>query len=320
MVLIAVAIQKRRQRLRSIARGLLVSYLTFVFIFAAAEVYFRWVYAESDGLPTFASQNWLRRYWHTNLMGYRDRDWLPEEWESKQKILVIGDSFAAGWGIESTTDRFSDVLARHLGNSSAVINLGKEGASTVEETENLREYPLQNPDIVILQYYLNDIENAALSIGLDPGLNPTQNMPSWANESFVGNFIYWRLISRFKPEVQGTTTYWNWLYSMYDNATVWDIHHKQLDAFIDQVESRGAQLYIVIFPNMLDPVASIPYVDRVAQAFEARGYGDYVIKLFDQAAEMPLAQRIVSERDAHASAAFNQLVGDLIYEKISSSS
>lgn len=311
------SIQKRYQWLQKLARGLFVSYATVVIVLLVGEGYFRFVYAESDGLPTLASQNWLARYWRTNALGYRDMDWQADQLASRKTILLLGDSFAAGWGLENPADRFGDVLAQRLGDPYAVINLGKPGASTLENTENLQNYPLANPDVVVLQYYLNDIENAALSIGLDPRLDPTKNMPEWANESYLANFVYWRLVARFRPEQEGTQTYWGWLYSMYDNATVWDIHLQQINTFVDLVESKGAVLAVVIFPNMLDPVGSIPYVDRVAQAFAARGYEDgHVLKLFDVAEAMPLQQRVVSSRDAHASTQFNHVVGDLLYEKI----
>jgi GDSL-like Lipase/Acylhydrolase family len=315
--LMLAGIQKRYQQLQKLARGLLVTYVTILLFGLTGEGYFRFVYAESDGLPTLASQNWLSRYWHTNALGYRDADWQTGDLENHKTVLLVGDSFAAGWGIENPDDRFGNVLAKQLGNQYAVINLGKPGASIIEATENLQKYPLKNPDAVILQYYLNDIENAALSIGLDPKLDLTRDMPGWANESYLANFLYWRLIARFRPEQEGTQTYWNWLYSMYNNATVWDVHLHQLDTFIDLVESKHALLVVVIFPNLLDPVGSIPYVDRVAQAFKARGYGDdSVLKLFDAAEAMSLQERIVSNRDAHASVQFNYVVGEMLYEKL----
>ena len=206
---------------------------------------------------------------------------------------------------------------KQLGNEYAILNLGKPGASTVEETDDLQKYPLDKVDVVILQYYLNDIENAALSIGLDPKLDPTKGMPAWVNESYLANFVYWRLVARIQPAQEGTQTYWDWLYSMYDNSAVWAIHQKQLDQFADAVTQKGAKLIVVIFPNMLDPFHSVPYVDRVAQAFEAKGIATQnIVKLFDAAAAMPLTERVVSERDAHASVAFNHTVGDMLYDKV----
>ncbi|MCA0453566.1 MAG: SGNH/GDSL hydrolase family protein [Chloroflexi bacterium] len=315
--LIALGIQKRVLWLQRAALGLLVTYFTIALLLLIGEAYFRFVYAESDGLPTLASRNWLARYWQTNTDGYRDIEWTDEQLIGRKTVLILGDSFAAGWGIDNPEQRFGNVLAQQLGDNYAVVNLGKEGASTVVETANLLAYPAATAEVVVLQYYLNDIETAALSIGLNPQLDPTGDMPAWVNESYLANFLYWRLVARFRPQQQGTQTYWDWLYSMYDNATVWSIHAEQLKAFADAVESKGAKLIIVIFPNMLDPTRSVPYVDRVAQAFEAWGYDSAnIIKLFDATAAMPLQERIVSERDAHASAAFNRIVGDMLYTRI----
>lgn len=317
ILLIAAAVQKRFVRLRGPAQGLLITYFTILLLLVACEGYFRFIYAESDGLPTLASQNWLARYWKTNALGYRDAEWNVKAIAAKKTVVIDGDSFAAGWGIANPDDRFGNVLAKRLGNDYATINIGKPGASTVEESDNLQKYPLDKMDVVILQYYLNDIENAALSIGLDPKLDPTKGMPAWVNESYLANFVYWRLVARLNPVQEGTQTYWDWLYSMYDNSTVWAIHEKQLGQFADVVAQKGAKLIVVIFPNMLDPFHSVPYVDRVAQAFEAKGIDTQnIVKLFDAAAAMPLSERVVSERDAHASAAFNHLVGDMLYDKV----
>jgi hypothetical protein len=311
LALVAGAVQRRLGRVRAVCSGLLLSYAIVALSLAGGELYFRYAFAESDGLPTWANQNWLARYWHTNSLGYRDREWTPDALAGKQTVLVVGDSFTAGWGIAETDQRFTGVLAERLGEGWAVINLGRPGTTTPAQTEALRTYPLQHPDWVIWQYTLNDIDDAALSIGLDPGLNPFASAPAWAGESALGNFLFWRLAGR---EVRGTGTYSDWLFSMYDHSEVWRIHAAQLDAAIDQVEAMGAQLGVVIFPDMLRPFDSIPYVDRVASVFAARGYGDRVVRLFDAAERMPLTERIVNPRDAHPSAAFSRVAADLMWQ------
>lgn len=312
-----MARQRFSTRLRNLGSGLLVTYVTILLLMGTGEVYFRYGYAEPDGLPTLASRNWMARYWQTNSLGYRDREWTAADLENRTVIAVLGDSFAAGWGIENPADRFGNVLEARLGDGFAVVNMGEPGASTVEELENFQAYPFGTPDLVVLQYYLNDIETAALSIGLDPQLNPMANVPEWVNESYLANFIYWRLVGRLQPEQRGTLTYWQWLYSMYDHSAVWAIHAEQINRLIDAVEAKGIPLIAVLFPNMLDPVGSIPYIDRAAQVFEARGYDTtHLLKLFDAAEAMPIRERIVSERDAHASAAFNQTVGEMLYERV----
>jgi len=308
--LIALAVQKRWRGVQSVAHGLLITYVMLALILGAGELYFRYVYAESENTVSLATDNWLDRYWHTNALGYRDREWTAADLAGKQVVVVTGDSFTAGWGIQNPADRYPDVLASLLGDDYAVVNLGQYGTATPEQLEMLQDFDLATPDVVILQYFLNDINYAGLRLGLLPTPKPA---PDWAQESYLANFLYVRLLARFlDPEFN--QDWWQWSYDAYDNVTIWDLHQQELDAYIDYVNSIGARLIVVIFPNMLDPVTSIAYIDRVAQHFEARGVTD-VLKLFDAAAAWPLPERIVSMRDTHPSVAFHHYVGEQIYQR-----
>jgi len=300
-LLAGIAAQRWSAAARAAARGLLITYAVIGFALVAGELFFRFAYVDTEG--RLASERWVERYWQTNTLGFRDREWIPTDWAAKTTVVIVGDSFAAGWGVEDPADRFGDVLGARLGDGYAVINLGLPGTSTPEQLETLRAFPLEYPDIVILQYFLNDIEYAALTLGL--GIDIPQP-PRLLRESYLGNFIYARFTAGFQPD------YWSWQYGMYDRADVWAVHRAELEAFADHVESIGAQLIVVIFPNLQDPVGSIAYVDRVAAVFEGRGH-DAVLKLFDAAAAWPREELIVSERDGHASAAFHRYVGERLY-------
>ena len=310
LLLAVLAIQQRSLRLRSIARGLLITYFLLLMIFAGGEIFFRFFYAESENVFTQASLNWMARYWHTNSLGYRDREWTPADYAGKKTILVTGDSFAAGWGLNNPDDRFSSVLAQHLGDNYAVINLGVYGTATPEQLENLKKYPLKKPNVVIMQYFINDIDYALLQKGLLPNPEPE---PAWVRGSSLMDFLYVRMLSKFLDPAFNQD-WWQVNYAAYDNYVIWDLHKREIEDYIDYVDSTGARLIVVIFPNMLDPVRSIPYVDRVAQVFQARGHND-ILKLFDQAAAWSPQDRMVSARDTHPSIAFHHLVGDLLYQQ-----
>ena len=79
-------------------------------------------------------------------------------------------------------------------------------------------------------------------------------------------------------------------------------------------EACGAKLIVVIFPNLLDIVRSIPYVDRVQQAFQEYGQNN-ILKLFDAAAAWDPNDLMISRRDSHASPSFNHYVGEQLYER-----
>ncbi|MEO0562674.1 MAG: SGNH/GDSL hydrolase family protein, partial [Chloroflexota bacterium] len=159
---------------RRVSRNLLVSYTMIALMLVGGELYFRYGHAQSENVLTKANSNWLNRYWQVNSLGFRDREWAEDDWTGKTTVMLVGDSFAAGWGIEDPTDRFGDVLARNLGDDYALLNVAEYGRSTPEQLDILQNHPLQDPDVVILQYFLNDISFAQLRLGLqlDPGETP----------------------------------------------------------------------------------------------------------------------------------------------------
>lgn len=318
ILLATLALQRRFRRVKSIATGVLVSYLTVVMILAAGELFFRYVHADSGWDFTLAFKNWQERYWQENSRGFRDREWTAADFAGKTTLVVLGDSFASGWGVDDPADRFPDVLAQRLGDDYAVINLARPGTSTRSQLDILNNNPPQQPDIVLLQYFLNDIEDASASVSRfwEESFVDMDAVPRLVKESYLLNYIYWAIYP-FTRQVNTTFegSYWQWQYETYDNFAIWDIHEEEINRLIDEVESLGAELYVVIFPNMEDPVGSVPYVDRVKFAFEARGYDDEVMTLFDEVAAWDPAEVVASPRDAHPSAAFHRYVGNLIYER-----
>ncbi len=298
-LLIAGAIRIRTPWLRSLAVGLLISYVTLLIMGIGIEAYFR--FAHYDTFGRRASENWLARYWQTNSAGYRDREWLPEEWAGKTTVAVVGDSFAAGWGVNDPSLRFSDVLGELLGDDHYVFNLAIPGTATPHQLEALQQAPT-TPDIVILQYFLNDIDYAVMSQGLQILL---PEPPTALRDLYMVDFVYSLLVNGMDRD------YWEWEYSNYDNFVLWDIHRAQLEAFIDYTKSIDARLIVVIFPNLRDPVRSIPYVDRVAFIFQDRGIE--TLKLFDAVAEWTPDAVVVSPRDSHPNAAFHRYVGERLY-------
>lgn len=315
--LIAGATQKRFIGLQGVTRGLLVTYVTTMLILTGGELYFRYVYADSGWAFTLAGQNWHNWYVDNNSDGYRDREWTAADLDGKRTVLVIGDSFTQGFGIENPEDRYANVLASRLGPEYAVINLGVIDTATRDQITTLAGYPVQNPEVVIWQYYVNDINAAALSIGQYWLPRLPRRRPQFVDESYLANFIYWRLAPFFTTvDVTDYADYWSWAYAAYDNATIWDIHAAELRAMIDQVEAMGARLIVVLFPNMEDPLATIPYVDRVAQLLESEGVTD-VMRLHHDVAYFATHETesvVVSARDFHASAAFNRYLGQRMYD------
>ncbi len=92
----------------------------------------------------------------TNSLGMRDRDY-PLDKGDRLRILAIGDSYTEGWGVEED-QAFAKVLEREFLRDVEVWNLGVVGYSTDQEYQLLRRYiDSTRPDLVLLQFYENDI-------------------------------------------------------------------------------------------------------------------------------------------------------------------
>ena len=95
----------------------------------------------------------------TNRLGLRGPDVAFAKPNGSRRVLVIGDSFVAGIGVDDR-DVFTSVLARRWRKSKIeVVNLGRAGTSTIRELTLYQELGRRfEPDVVILVYYLgNDL-------------------------------------------------------------------------------------------------------------------------------------------------------------------
>lgn len=105
----------------------------------------------------------------TNFLGVRDDSVSGIH----PDIILLGDSFTAGWGVEQE-QMFGSLLEKKL--SRKVLNAGISSFGTVRESLLLRQLPKDSCRLVIIQYCANDLEeNKAWSDSIGsfrPSLNP----------------------------------------------------------------------------------------------------------------------------------------------------
>lgn len=102
-------------------------------------------------------------YIKINSDGFRGRDYTLEKPENTFRIIVLGDSFTFGFGldIEKTFPYiFEEMLNRGFSKTHyEVLNFGLPGANTAVEVNFLKEKGLKyDPDLVIIGFLHNDDE------------------------------------------------------------------------------------------------------------------------------------------------------------------
>ena len=283
--------------------------LALFLMLMAAEFYFKVFFAQPDAFGTFARQNWYARYYSGtfNSLNYRDKEWTADMVQGKIKVMVVGDSFVEGVGIEYPQDRFPDKLAQKLGQDYVVFNLGKQGASTTQEIEAIVNYPY-SPDILILSYFVNDIEGVAWQFNLyEP---PKVSSPPLARHSYALNFVYWRLARLFGWH--HLEDRWNWWLSLYDDPRVWWQHQQELLALYEGAKSQQIPLIVVVFSAMNALDQSRPVAQRVVNLFEEKGVP--VLDVTNLIQDIPTSQLVASPVDSHPSELVHMLVANALYD------
>ncbi len=276
------------------------------------EMVFMTISQSHEGNSTLASKIWFERYWSpVNEKGYRDEDHADSL--GKTKVMVIGDSFAAGHGIKNVEDRFSNVLAQKLGDKYEVYNLGVSGSDTRDEYERFEKYGVK-PDWMVLQYFPNDIEKAARDGGVVPqGFEPYSDVPGPTRplfaRSYLLNYIYWQLPhGNFAP-------YQDYAKRVYTDTTILNSHIRDLSRFVDYSKKNNVRLFVVIFPFSHNFEKTKMYTQPVETYFAQQQVP--ILEVSSVTKDLDPKDRIVGRNDAHASPLVNQRVGDALYKMLS---
>jgi lysophospholipase L1-like esterase len=146
----------------------------------------------------------------SNSLGFRDRDHTVAKPAGVYRIVVLGDSIAAGLHVERNEDVFPPILERLLnqaGRRAEVINLAVSGYNTQQEVEMLRDKGLQyHPDLVLVAYTMSsrehldgDILKTLLEAEQQQGGVSSARVDSWLVKSALYRFVRFRVLAPRRP-------------------------------------------------------------------------------------------------------------------------
>jgi hypothetical protein len=138
---------------RNFIVNIALTFLSISLCLTVLEAYFRFFYIKSDGFARLA-KNFAARYYHFDRHGLRGSN-LPLS-KTRENIVVLGDSFVFGAGLEHPAERFSEKLGAHYPQYH-LVNIRLPGWDTKTEIEQADKY-LSDRDaaipLVVLAYFL----------------------------------------------------------------------------------------------------------------------------------------------------------------------
>jgi len=210
--------EKRRLWLRRTGRALFI----LIWSVFGAEVFLR-VLAPVAFLPRYVDgtdfgvrcNSASLSYWHstpeyrvqirTNARGIRaDQEFAYEKPPGKKRIVVLGDSYGLGYGVD-LDDTFLAEMHRRLGAAGLdceVINLSVSGFGNAEELIQLRNEGLRyHPDLVLVAWHSSDftdnIRSNLFVLGENGGVDPaaTSYLPGLKLRKRLAEYSAYRWIA-----------------------------------------------------------------------------------------------------------------------------
>lgn len=217
-----------------------------------ARIVFRDITTSFDG-GGFFTIRWFRSgAVRLNSSGFRERLFVPSKTPGVYRIAVVGDSFTYGNGIRQQ-DRYSDLLQTRLPDHFEVLNFGTPGANTPQHLALLRHLlPLTHPDFVLLQWYVNDVEDddsngrprfrPLLPIAsLAAWLNDVSALYTVANMKWAETQVAWGMTPSYSEYLQRRFADPNSRDSQIDRGLLTEL--------IELTKAAGVPMGIVLFPD-----------------------------------------------------------------------
>ncbi len=297
--------------------GVLVMLTTIVFIFIAAETWMRIYYITTDGYGFTAMNYWWYQNFglgHNNSLGYRDYEPKPDA-PGLIRVAVVGDSFAMGHGVNNIDDTFPQIMERELGDGYDVNLVAQSGWDSDVERDRLDSYPLR-PNIVVLSYYLNDIDYLLQTPELSPDAIfdfPQDPTLYWfVLNFFVPNYVYYNVAQFTSPLKRENFT--NRLIDAHMDDNLWNQQVDKLNQFVDWTVDHDTRLIILLWPQIAAVADSAPAVQRVKDFFESRDV--QVVNMSDVLLDKNPYDMIVNRFDSHPGVPAHHLAAEQLYAAI----
>lgn len=240
-----------------------------------------------------------------NKDGLRDREHPKVKEPGDVRIMMLGDSTMFGWGVgqdETIAKHVEQTLNKDAPSAFAeVINTGVGNYNTAMEVAYFLERGIAfKPDIVVLNYFINDAEPTPVY----------RDVPWFARHSYAYAVLggAWDGFKRRTEGAQDYKAYYAGLYS----APGWERAQTAIAKLAETCRAQGIRLIVTQIPEMheLKPYA-FPDVQQKVEAVAKANGAEYVDLLPAVENEDP-ASLWVTVPDPHPNARATKLMGEYL--------
>lgn len=305
--------------------ALLATFTTLMTLFVIGEAYFRYVYDQSDGIGfLLINQKWHDRHIIFNSNFRRDQEFVIDKKPNEYRIAVMGDSITFGMGIKNPDDRFSNILKRQLNQKYpgvTVYNLGLSGTDTFDQIDDYQRLEFFDFDLVIWQYYFNDINTATTSAKVSEIVSQKKRLTDYPllrkffDHSFLADFLYWRLTTTYDRTFR---TFFNDDLKLYHDPAIFNGHKTSIEKFIKVLHRQKMPVVVILFPILYsDELRQLSQDEYklMLEIFTELG-ADAIINLSSPLMTFKTTELRASIFDQHPNVFVHQVAAELLHQEI----
>lgn len=245
-----------------------------------------------------------------NSLGLRDDEVSLAKPDGVVRILMLGDSVTFGWGVlqdDTVSAKLEKLLNETPGATRIeVVNSGVGNYNTVQEITYFLSRGIElDPDIVVLNFFINDAEPT-----------PKRDNSSILQHSYLAVFAMGRIDALMRTYFgkEDWRDYYAGLYR--PDAPGWQAALASMDALIEYTRTNGIRLLIANYPELheLDPY---PF-EKVTAAVEeeATSHDVAFVDLLPSVATLEPESLWVSPEDAHPNRVASEHFADALAETL----
>jgi len=223
-----------------------------------------------EELITQQGQVEIRQY-RKNKLGLRDRDFEASKPSGCRRILILGDSFTYGGGVNNESDVFPKLLEKMLNQkidipgveNIEVLNGGMPGSLTDQWVDLLMKTEgYFQPDVVLVVFFLRD---GTLVKSIPDFFDPIRNNIVERNrESILYRYLYsYRLLKDYIDRMLVANLYTQKINRSYLGDKKQTVEWEKAKSNILKIEQyenkRSAVTGLVVFPILAELNASYPF-------------------------------------------------------------
>jgi len=223
-----------------------------------------------------------------NEYGYRGKKIPISNCYQKDTIVVLGDSYSFGTGVDDG-EEYPSVMTNYLSDNYDIINLAVGGYGLTQEIRRFYEFgQLYQPKIVILQFCGNDpTENFYHRVTeIEDGIfifKDTNNSVDWVKQYFSKSIIQRsQLYSLFrqvaylyfkKRHIKTVRTELRQRNSEESVSPREEFHNSLLESFAKDLSGKGTHLMMISVNGQLD---GFPRIKQKVSELDQNGYLKYI--------------------------------------------